>query len=29
MEFRRILLDGYPTETVRDGDSLVAGDGRA
>lgn len=28
MEFRRILLDGYPTETVRDGDSLVAGDGR-
>ena len=28
MEIRRILLDGYPTETVRDGDSLVAGDGR-
>ena len=27
-EFRRILLDGYPTEVVRDGDDLVAGDGR-
>ena len=28
MEFRRILLDGYPTEVVLDGDSLVARDGR-
>ncbi len=27
-EFRRILLDGYPTEVVRDGDQLIAGDGR-
>ncbi len=28
-ETRRILLDGYPTEVVRDGDDLVAHDGRA
>lgn len=28
MEFRRILLDGYPTEVLVDGDSLVARDGR-
>ncbi len=28
MEFRRILLDGYPTDVVLDGDSLVARDGR-
>ena len=28
MEYRRILLDGYPTLVVRDGDSLVARDGR-
>ena len=27
-EFRRILLDGYPTEVTRDGEHLVAGDGR-
>jgi len=27
-EFRRILLDGYTTEVVREGDELVAGDGR-
>ena len=27
-EHRRILLDGYPTQVVRDGDELVAGDGR-
>jgi 5-oxopent-3-ene-1,2,5-tricarboxylate decarboxylase/2-hydroxyhepta-2,4-diene-1,7-dioate isomerase len=27
-EYRRILLDGYPTQAVRDGASLVAGDGR-
>ena len=27
-ETRRILLDGYPAEMVRDGDELVAGDGR-
>ena len=27
-EFRRILLDGYPTQVNRDGDHLVAGDGR-
>ena len=27
-EYRRILLDGYPTSTTREGDSLVAGDGR-
>ena len=27
-EIRRILLDGYPTEVVRDSDNLVAGDGR-
>ena len=27
-EIRRILLDGYPVEVVRDGDQLVAGDGR-
>jgi 5-oxopent-3-ene-1,2,5-tricarboxylate decarboxylase/2-hydroxyhepta-2,4-diene-1,7-dioate isomerase len=28
VEFRRILLDGYPTEVVLDGDTLVARDGR-
>jgi 5-oxopent-3-ene-1,2,5-tricarboxylate decarboxylase/2-hydroxyhepta-2,4-diene-1,7-dioate isomerase len=28
VEFRRILLDGYPVEVVLDGDSLVARDGR-
>ena len=28
MEFRRILLDGYPTDVVLDGDTLVARDGR-
>ncbi|MFW2335704.1 fumarylacetoacetate hydrolase family protein [Ilumatobacter sp.] len=27
-ETRRILLDGYPADVVRDGDELVAGDGR-
>ena len=27
-EYRRILLDGYPCEVRREGDSLVAGDGR-
>ncbi len=27
-EYRRILLDGYPTITERDGDNLVANDGR-
>ncbi|MYR55381.1 FAA hydrolase family protein, partial [Streptomyces sp. SID625] len=27
-EYRRILLDGQVTETVRDGDELIAGDGR-
>ncbi|GGT01862.1 fumarylacetoacetate hydrolase family protein [Nonomuraea spiralis] len=27
-EYRRILLDGAVTETVREGDALVAGDGR-
>ena len=27
-EFRRILLDGYPTHVTRDGEHLVAGDGR-
>lgn len=27
-EFRRILFDGYPTQVTRDGDHLVAGDGR-
>ena len=27
-EFRRILLDGYPTQVTREGDHLVAGDGR-
>lgn len=27
-ETRRILLDGYPVEVRRDGESLVAGDGR-
>ena len=27
-EFRRILLDGYPTVVERQGDELVAGDGR-
>ncbi len=27
-EIRRILLDGYPTEVVRDGETLVAHDGR-
>ena len=28
MEIRRILLDGYPCEVRREGDALVAGDGR-
>jgi 5-oxopent-3-ene-1,2,5-tricarboxylate decarboxylase / 2-hydroxyhepta-2,4-diene-1,7-dioate isomerase len=28
-EFRRILLDGWPALTERDGDRLVAGDGRS
>jgi len=28
-EIRRILLDGYPTEVVKEGDILVAGDGRS
>ena len=27
-EYRRILLDGYPCQVVREGDSLIAGDGR-
>lgn len=27
-EFRRILLDGYPCQVVRDGENLIAGDGR-
>ena len=27
-EFRRILLDGYPTVVERQGDELIAGDGR-
>ena len=27
-EYRRILLDGYPTQVLRDGDNLVAADGR-
>ena len=27
-EFRRIVLDGYPTQVTRDGEHLVAGDGR-
>jgi 5-oxopent-3-ene-1,2,5-tricarboxylate decarboxylase / 2-hydroxyhepta-2,4-diene-1,7-dioate isomerase len=27
-EYRRILLDGYPTQVIRDGDNLVASDGR-
>lgn len=27
-EYRRILLDGYPTRVLRDGDELVAADGR-
>ncbi|WP_151478725.1 fumarylacetoacetate hydrolase family protein [Streptomyces albicerus] len=27
-EYRRVLLDGAVTETVRDGDELIAGDGR-
>ncbi len=27
-EYRRVLLDGYPALTRRDGDELVAGDGR-
>ena len=27
-ETRRILLDGYPIEVMKDGDTLVAGDGR-
>jgi len=27
-EFRRVLLDGYPTQVTRHGDTLVAGDGR-
>ena len=28
MEFRRILLEGYPTDVVVDGDTLIARDGR-
>ncbi|MBN4059661.1 fumarylacetoacetate hydrolase family protein [Acidimicrobium ferrooxidans] len=28
-EYRRVLLDGYPTLTERNGDQLVAGDGRS
>jgi 5-oxopent-3-ene-1,2,5-tricarboxylate decarboxylase / 2-hydroxyhepta-2,4-diene-1,7-dioate isomerase len=28
VEYRRILLDGYPCEVRREGDTLVAGDGR-
>ncbi|MEO9180115.1 MAG: FAA hydrolase family protein, partial [Acidimicrobiales bacterium] len=28
MEYRRILLDGCPTDVVLDGDTLVARDGR-
>ncbi len=28
-EYRRILLDGYPTQVRRDGESLVCADGRA
>jgi len=27
-EYRRILLDGYPTQVLRQGDNLVADDGR-
>lgn len=27
-EYRRILLDGYPCQVVREGDSLIAADGR-
>ena len=27
-ELRRILLDGYPTQVVREGDNLIANDGR-
>jgi 5-oxopent-3-ene-1,2,5-tricarboxylate decarboxylase/2-hydroxyhepta-2,4-diene-1,7-dioate isomerase len=27
-EYRRILLDGYPTQVLRDGENLVANDGR-
>ncbi len=27
-EYRRILLDGYPTHVVRDGHELISGDGR-
>ena len=27
-EYRRILLDGYPTQVLREGDNLVASDGR-
>ena len=27
-EYRRILLDGYPTVVTRNGDELFAGDGR-
>lgn len=27
-EFRRILLDGYPCQVVRDGENLIAADGR-
>jgi len=27
-EYRRILIEGYPTQVVRDGENLVAGDGR-
>lgn len=28
VEYRRILLDGYPTQVRREGDTLLAGDGR-
>ena len=27
-EYRRVLVDGYPTLTQRHGDELIAGDGR-
>jgi 5-oxopent-3-ene-1,2,5-tricarboxylate decarboxylase/2-hydroxyhepta-2,4-diene-1,7-dioate isomerase len=27
-EYRRVLLDGYPTQVIRQGDTLVAADGR-
>ena len=28
VEIRRILLDGYPTDVVLDGETLIARDGR-